>query len=89
MRAERGILLRRRGTEGDKMTERQGYLFVYRLGGGEVVKVRHPCRAGDAEALARRIARTVGRKHGTDEVRCVWMGPGEEIPEKIRRELLS
>lgn len=68
--------------------ERQKYLFIFRGSGGEHRTVRHDCRPGDAELLARRMARIVARAMRCEQVECIWMGPDSRgIPAKIRKEI--
>ena len=65
---------------------KQTYRFIYRTECGEYVDVRHGCRPGDAENMARRLAREVARRLGESTVTCIWMRP-EEIP--LTRKLIE
>lgn len=70
------------------MERLQRYQYLFRCAGQDPVIVRHDTRPGDAEACARKMAKLVAKKMGTDEVRCLWKGPETaEIPEEIRAEI--
>lgn len=66
----------------------QNYRFIYRTEAGDLVDVRHGCRPGDAENLARRIAKVVAKRFGEDMVTCIWMRPAEKrLPPQFIREV--
>jgi len=72
------------------MAESQKYRFIFRTSGGAFADVRHPCRPGDAENCARRMARIVAKKLGEGEVTCIWMKPeGTKLPPQMKREVFG
>lgn len=67
---------------------KQTYRFIYRTECGEYVDVRRECRPGDAENLARRIAKEVAKRLGESTVTCIWMRPEEvALSREFRREV--
>lgn len=67
---------------------KQTYRFIYRTECGEYVDVRQACRPGDAENLARRIAKIVAKRLGEHTVTCIWMKPEDvALTKEFRREV--
>lgn len=71
-----------------KQNEEQAYRFLFRAPGEGTVQVKRDTKPGEAEALARRMAKRVAKKLRAAEVVCVWMGPEDvPVPSEIIREI--
>ena len=70
--------------------EKVRYKFLFVCPGAEPVLVFRETRAGDAENVARSIAKPVAKKLHAEEAVCVWMGPaGTKIPSRVRKEICA
>jgi len=67
------------------MKQRHRFIFLY---DGEVGQVFADCRPGDAERIARQLAREVAAKYHAADVRCVWHGAEDDpVPRKLLSEV--
>lgn len=71
------------------MNNKTTYRFIFRYD-GELGQVVRECRPGQADTLARDLARRIGKEYRAEDVTCVWKGPaGSSLPWRMTTELLA